>query len=218
MDDDMQKFGGVYLPKHEKHLLAWMTKVNRVVNGKLTYQYQKLTEAMSHVKQFRAAIDVGAHCGLWSTHLAERFGVVYAFEPVDLHRRCFVMNVDMHNVHLMPMALGGQEGTVAMHTTNTSSGDSWVKGEGDTPMKRLDDVVIPEPVDFIKLDCEGYECFALHGGEALLKQHHPCVLVEQKPGRAQKFGLRETQAVQYLEGLGAKLRFTMSGDYCLSWD
>ena len=75
-----------------------------------------------------------------------------------------------------------------------------------------------QDVDFIKLDCEGYELFALRGAEETLKRCRPCVIVEQKPNRAQRFGLPQTGAVDYLQSLGAKLRAKMAGDYILSFD
>jgi FkbM family methyltransferase len=199
-----------------------MRKRNEVVNGKLTYQYHKYQAALKWVKQFRGAIDVGAHCGLWSMHLVRDFGYVFAFEPVELHRECFALNVptgDGVAPHvLQAVALGQTSGSVSIHTADTSSGDSWVNGDGDIPLRMLDSYDLDYPIDFIKLDCEGYELFALRGGEVLLKVNRPCVLVEQKPGRAEKFGLPRTGAVDYLQSLGAKLRFEMSGDFCLSWD
>jgi len=70
-------------------------------------------------------------------------------------------------------------------------------------------------VDLIKLDCEGYELFALQGAEGTIKQYRPTIIVEQKPGRAQKFGLEQTQAVTYLEGLGYRVVQVISGDYIM---
>jgi FkbM family methyltransferase len=217
-DYKLKQVGGVWLPASEQHLDKWMLDMNRRVDGKLTYQYHKLEAALKWVTAWRVAVDVGAHCGLWSVHLAKRFGYVHAFEPVALHRECFKLNVIEPNVELYPWALGMKDGSIAIHTAPTSSGDSWVDGSGDIPLRRLDDCVHLENVDFIKLDCEGYELFALRGGEELLKRCRPCVIVEQKPGRAEKFGLKRTEAVDYLQGLGAKLRKEMSGDYVLSWD
>jgi FkbM family methyltransferase len=217
----MIQCGGVWLPDGETHLVDWMKKVNQVVEGKLTYQYAKLEAALGYVRQFRCAVDVGAHCGLWSMHLAKRFQLVHAFEPVKAHRECFEANLRgaPQTWILHPMALGDREGSVEIHTAPTSSGDSWVKGAGEIPLKRLDDLLLEAlPVDFMKLDCEGYELLALRGAEAILKRCRPAIIVEQKPGRAQKFGLPETGAVDYLESLGAKLRRIMSGDYLLSWD
>lgn len=213
----MKQWRGLWLPDGEKHLIDWMQLKQDVVDGKPAYQYHKLTKALSFVRNFRTAIDVGGHCGLWSMHLEKRFQQLHAFEPVALHRECFTRNVNMREgVLLYPVALGEKAGTVSMHTAHDSSGDSWVSGDGDIPLVRLDDYDLPD-VDFIKLDCEGYEIFALRGGEEMLKRCHPIVCVEQKPGRAQKFGLKETEAVDYLKSLGAKLLSVMSGDYILGW-
>lgn len=227
----MKEWRGLWLPDGETHLIEWMTKINHVVDGKPTYQHHKLEAALKWVKQFRVAIDVGAHCGLWSMHLAKRFAHVHAFEPVSAHRDCFLKNVPLVQcdpplpyeqsfnpaVTLHAFALGEREGRVAIHTSPNSSGDSWVDGAGEIPMKRLDDFDLQD-VDFIKLDCEGYELFALKGGEETLKRCRPCVIVEQKPGRADKFGLKQTEAVDYLRSLGAHLRGAMSGDYIMAWD
>ena len=225
----MINYGGLYLPDGEKHLIEWMEKTGQTVAGKPAYQYHKLEAALKWVKAWRVAVDVGAHCGLWSMHLAKRFETVHGFEPVAAHRECWMRNVEgalgaitfpqagQKGPILYPIALGEHDGMIKIHTAADSSGDSWVDGEGDIPMKRLDDFDLQD-VDFIKLDCEGYELFALRGGEEMLKRCHPCVIVEQKPGRAQKFGLAETGAVDYLQGLGAKLRKAISGDFILSWD
>ena len=218
MSNGKQQVGGVWLPAHETHLVDWMKKKNQVVDGKLTYQLDKRNDALKWVKNWRGAIDVGAHCGLWSMDLVKRFTALHAFEPVALHRECWQLNVDQsRNPVLYACALGEERGAISINTADTSSGDSWVDGAGDIPLRRLDDFDLQD-IDFIKLDCEGYELFALRGGEEMLNRCKPCVIVEQKPGRAQKFGLPERGAVDYLIGLGAVLRAEKSGDYILSWD
>lgn len=216
---DIKMVGGVWLPAHEEHLMAWMNhpKNRTLVDGKFAYQWKKQQLAMAHVRQWRTAVDVGAHCGLWSMHMVKRFQSVRAFEPVELHRVCFERNVQGANHVLYPCALGEVDGSCSMHTKNTSSGDSWVSGSGDIAIRRLDDFDL-EDVDFIKLDCEGYELLALKGGEEMLKRCKPTVIVEQKPGRPAQFGLAPTGAVDYLQSLGAQLRAVQSGDYILSWD
>ncbi|MDZ4253977.1 MAG: hypothetical protein U1A72_15515, partial [Sulfuritalea sp.] len=62
----MFEFGGWHFPDGEAHFPDWMRKRNEVVDGRLTYQYHKLSAAMAHVKQFRVAVDVGAHIGTWA--------------------------------------------------------------------------------------------------------------------------------------------------------
>jgi FkbM family methyltransferase len=208
----MKNVNGIWLPDHEQHLELYARNGEY---GRWTYQGHKLLAALDWVKGLNLAIDVGGHCGLWSKELVKIFDQVVAFEPVAEHRACFEKNVQGNYV-LHPVALGNEQGKVAIHTSNGSSGDSWVEGDGDIPVALLDSYNFNP--DFIKLDCEGYEYFALKGGEEMLKRCKPCVIVEQKPGRAKKFGLKETQAVTYLESLGAKRRKEISGDYILSWD
>jgi FkbM family methyltransferase len=226
MSPAIKQFMGIYLPAHEEHLIGWMERrmashpQERDSSGRANYQMHKQAAAMRLVKKFDVAVDVGAHVGLWSMNLARDFGLVHAFEPVALHRECFLMNVPGTNVVLHPHAVGRQPMIVRMHTTKGSSGDSWVDptGEGeDVPMVTIDSLNLPG-LDFIKLDTEGFELLALQGAEETLLKFKPCVCVEQKPNRAPKYGLGERDAVVYLQGLGAKLRQEISGDFLLSWD
>lgn len=215
----MKQFQGIWFPDHETHLQQWMAKAGEIVDGKGTYQIKKLRTAVGLCQQRRTAVDIGGHVGLWSMQLIKMFERVHAFEPVAAHRECFVKNVIDQAVAgqdpiLHEVALGEKEGSVSIHTTNTSSGDSWVKGTGDIPMITLDSLELEE-VDFVKADCEGFELYALRGATETIKRCRPVVIVEQKPGRAQKFGLHETEAVTFLQGLGYKLVKEMSGDYIM---
>lgn len=213
----MKQHQGVWLPDGETHLTDWMTKAGEIVDGRGTYQIKKLRAALAHVKQFRTALDVGAHCGLWSMQLVKRFEIVHAFEPVAEHRLCFAANLDGNFAELHPCALGEKDGMISIHTADTSSGDSWVDGAGDIPMKRLDDFELQD-VDFIKIDTEGHELFVLRGGEETIRRCKPCLIVEQKPGHGKHFGIGDTDAIPLLQSWGAKVREVLSGDYILSWD
>lgn len=207
---------GIWLPDGETHLTEWMTKAGEIVDGKGTYQIKKLRAAIAYCKQFRNAIDVGAHCGMWSMQLIKRFQRVYAFEPVVVHQQCYWRNLEgfEDRVTLFPEALGENDGFVNIHTAPTSSGDSWVDGTGNIPMHRLDSYDISD-VDFIKLDCEGYELFALRGGVETIIRCKPVIIVEQKPGRAVKYGLPETGAVPFLQDFGYRLAQELNGDFIM---
>ena len=214
----MKFVDGWYFPDGETHLPAWIAnpKVRMMLNGRAAYQGQKQVAAMELCKQHRTAIDVGGHVGLWSFNLGHRFKVVHAFEPVVAHRECFAKNVadPVADVYLHPCALGEREGRVSIRTEPTSSGDSRVDGAGDIPMRRLDEFGFTD-VDLVKVDCEGYELFVLRGAEEILARQKPVVMVEQKPGHAQKFGLGERDAVTYLESMGYRVAREMSGDFLM---
>ena len=215
---------GVYLPDGEKHLVEWMTKSGEIIDGRGTYQIKKLNAATSYCRNYRVAIDIGAHCGLWAIRLAKRFDHVIAFEPVAEHRECFMANLyGADNVTLIDAALGDHAGFVRMETAATSSGDTRVAEEvqDGIALMTLDAALDAFPfsmhqIDFVKLDCEGYEWNALKGATDTIKRCLPVIIVEQKPGRAQRFGLPETGAVQWLERThGYRLAKEMSGDFIM---
>lgn len=218
----MKQVAGVWLPEHERHLVPFLEDQSGWVEGVGTYQLHKLQRALVFSPRTGLALDVGGHVGLWSMRLARAFDKVVAFEPAPAHRACFERNLAAElaagGVELRPYALGSYDGTVGLDGTPGSSGDTTVNEKGaNVPLRRFDDIDPGRRVDFVKLDCEGYELFALQGMQAMLERDRPCVIVEQKPGKAQQFGLGERDAVAFLEGLGATLRDEISGDFILSW-
>lgn len=247
----MRQFGGWYFPDHERHLLDWMQNDPHAqeVDGRLSYQYHKLSLALRYCKNFRLAVDVGAHIGLMSWHLMKRFDQVFAFEPMEEHRRCFVRNTsdlpdDTHMypmlgykvgpdgktlrlpeeqnapgcaVALMPCALGAHPGLVSLTTRPTSSGDTYISGPGDIDMRTLDSFEFPA-LDFIKIDCEGFEAEVIKGGAMTLARCKPVVMVEQKTKNLKaNFGIDGLPAVELLRELGARVHGSISGDWIMSW-
>lgn len=214
----------IWLPDGEKHFVEWMNKSGEIVDGKGTYQIKKLREAMKWCGQSRVAVDVGAHVGLWSMHLAKRFENVIAFEPVAGFRKCFAKNAWIRGVKLFPCALGAAPGKVRMVIDPADTGGTHVAQQnvGDHPgwteLRTLDSFDL-QGVDFIKIDCEGYEAQVIVGARETLKRCRPCVIVEQKQHIMSKNSFATgTPAVNSLLEMGAQLRTVMSGDYILSWD
>lgn len=229
----MIKHQGVWLPDGEKHFPEWMTRNGEIVAGRGTYQIKKLRAALEHVTRWRCAVDVGAHVGLWSMQLAPRFEQLHAFEPVEAFRQCWTRNMEGHTGHslLYPVALGVKRGHVVMTIPPLAGGiDSGgthvgqVLGEDDTrpqgsltaPLHALDEFSFE--VDFLKVDCEGFELEVLKGARETLERCHPCVIVEQKPHKlGPNFGIKGTPACDYLRTLGAVQRRELSGDFIFSW-
>jgi FkbM family methyltransferase len=220
----MQQQLGWWFPDGEKHLPEWMRRVNQKRDGLLQYQLAKYDAALKYVRQRRLAIDAGAHIGQWSRNMAADFDVVHAFEPVPGYAACWEANIkDAPNAMLHQVALGENPGFVCLKCgTPGSHGDTFVapKDEAnaaiDVTMRTLDSFELAN-VDFIKIDCEGYELFVIKGGEQTIRRARPCVIVEQKPGKAQTYGLGETDAVALLKSWGANVRAVLAGDYILSW-
>jgi FkbM family methyltransferase len=211
---------GIWFPDGEKHFPDWMNSAGEIVDGKGTYQIKKLRAALEHCKQFRVAVDVGAHVGMWTMQLQKIFRTVHAFEPVEEFRKCFIKNVapgQIGSLNLHCCALGASESAVAMHVNQEDTGGTHVSGDGDVPIQPMD-IFGFDNVDFIKIDCEGYEHHVINGARETILRCKPCIIVEQKQHIMQRnYGTAGTPAVDLLKEMGAEVREVLSGDYILSW-
>jgi len=206
-----------WFPSDERHIPAWMLKPKNDmrINGRLAYQGSKQLRAVGLCKRHSLALDVGAHVGLWSYNLSHAFNRVVAFEPVAGHRECFARNMQgRDNVELHGVALGKEPGSVSIFSEECNSGNSYIDGAGDIPMIALDSLGLTG-VDFLKIDCEGYEENVIRGGEKTIRGSWPVIIVEQKRDMAEKLGLPLLGAVHLLEDMGYKLIEEMSGDYIM---
>lgn len=220
----MFQYQGVWLPDGEKHFPEWMSKNGEIVDGKGTYQIKKLRKALEHCRQFRVAIDVGAHVGFWSMQLVKRFQRVNAFEPVQQYRECWHLNVEHDGgaaAFCYGYALGASEGSVSMKIpvlgSGVDTGGTHVSGNGDIPLDALD-VFDFADVDFIKIDCEGYEHHVIEGARETIARWRPTIIVEQKPHKlGPNFGIKGTPAVDLLKSMGGKVVAEISGDYIVTF-
>ena len=94
-----------------------------------------------------------------------------AIEPVVEFQECLQRNVPMENIEVWPIALGTEDTTIDMIITEGNTGHSHINketvGNGKVHMKRLDSLDF-DRIDYMKIDCEGYEMQILQGGENVI--------------------------------------------------
>ena len=207
----MFPFDDWWLPDGDTHLMYY-------IRHQPQYQVVQRQTSLGHVRRFGVAIDVGAHIGLWSRELAQRFAYVHAFEPVAAHADCFERNVVAGNVKLHRMALGRDSGFVEAEVAAPgNSGTTYVyETNAGVPMRTLDSFEF-EDVDFLKIDVEGFELFVCEGAGLTLARCRPVVVLEQKTQGPDYFGVPQFAARDFLCGLGAKVLARVRDDWILGW-
>ncbi len=161
----MREFMGWWFPDIESHFPK-MLKKSVDKGGPAEYQQKVRLRSLDFVKQKRLALDVGANVGLWSRDLVKHFDKVIAFEPVEMFRECLAKNVTSERLWASPMALGDADMMATMVITEGNTGHSHIDpnkiNQGSVQVVRLDHLNL-EHVDYIKIDCEGYENTILRG-------------------------------------------------------
>ena len=177
------------------------------------YEKNEFDDIMNHhITKWDVALDVGAHVGIWSMRLAEKFKRVYSFEPVPKHIECWKQNIsNFTNEHiewknfctLNTVALGDENGTATIQvpkTTNSGMASlvqldktptpGWENFDNFPRMKieiRTLDSYEFDQVDFIKIDVEWFELNVLQGAENTIRKHKPIMYVEINDPRVYDF-------------------------------
>ena len=216
----MYQAHGWWFADQDTHF-AHMINKNIKNGGPAVYQEPVRTKSLQFVKDFGVAVDIGANVGLWSRDLVRKFAHVIAIEPVVDFQECMRKNVPMENIEIWPIALGTEDTSIDMIITKGNTGHSHIDkdtiGTGKVEMKRLDSLHF-DRIDYMKIDCEGYEMQILKGGEHTIRTHQPVLVVEQKLHTDTGI-TKETQygCVELLKTWGARELGRVRNDCILGW-
>ena len=185
------------------------------------FEIDHLEAALSYCKRFRTAVDGGAHVGTWSAWLAQRFSQVVAYEPAPDTWACCEENLRLYkNAIVVQAALGERWGAAEVVDDVSRKGNTGARflAQGGGIEVRPLDAEEYHDLDFLKLDLEGYEYFALVGAIKTLRRCRPVVVIEQKNGMAQRFGRKPGDAAALLAGLGAREVARMRNDLVFTFN
>jgi FkbM family methyltransferase len=152
------------------------------------------------------ALDVGASLGLWTVQLgkiaAAQGAEIWAFEPNPANIPWISRNVarnDLVNVvTINEMGLGDSPGPSTLVSAEYGIGNGVIPiGEHQSSAKfpelsitlaRLDEIDLPAPVSFIKIDVEGYEAAFLRGAAKVIERDRPVIFGEFAAGWLKRRG------------------------------
>jgi FkbM family methyltransferase len=168
-----------------------------------TYDRWLLSTIRMCVRPGDTCLDIGAHKGYVTLHLAKAVGPagrIYAFEPdprarAVLEKHC--ARNRLGNVSILPYALGARNGTTEFLLSNQLGWSSQYLNKDTTPtvvekiqvpLRRFDDLVESGAIElgtnllsFVKIDAEGAEYDILSGMEGTIRQWAPILWMEVNP-------------------------------------
>lgn len=133
-------------------------------------------------------LDIGAHIGIHTVHMARRARLVIAVEPEPYNLSLLIRNIKLNSVAkkvvVLPVAACDYDGDALLYLHESSGGHS-LKPVGEKTVKvkcrRLDSLLNDglgiDRVDVTKVDVEGYEGHVLRGLEGIFSRNPPRVLV-----------------------------------------
>jgi len=212
---EMIEFLGYFLPFNESFFSTWILKA--LINEKCAgYQNQHRNHALKFVRNFDVAVDIGGHWGLWTRPLLSKFKTVHAFEPNP--NSLPFLKANAPDALIYPFGLSNDLSTQHLNINVRQSGGAFIdtSPNADTipiEVRTLDSFNI-DKIDFIKMDCEGFELEAVMGGIETIKRTQPIINLEQKPNHTETRGKDKLAAVNFLI---KECNYQILGNYIDEW-
>ncbi|HYT44703.1 MAG TPA: FkbM family methyltransferase, partial [Methylomirabilota bacterium] len=165
----------------EQHEWCWPKGDTGCWEGPLLNWNQEHSQKwFAHVKKFDVAVQAGGGCGMYPKMLAEKFKLVYAFEPSPISFYCLVNNCQMDNVLKFNCALADvhARGTVDVCESNVGANTVRRNPQGLVQIIPLDFFNL-DALDLLALDVEGAEPLVLQGAKTTIMRFSPVIVAEQ---------------------------------------
>lgn len=180
---------GFWVPDNREGC-KWLFRGAPANAHKPTYELPDIMTSLKACKNFRVAIDGGAHVGGWSIYLKEHFRRVLAFEPAPDNFECLKRNVPeveayhgaltRSDVEEVRIVCGPRGKSVSWRVTDDAEVDTiGVRGYS------IDGLNLPH-LDLLKLDIEGHEHEALLGASETIQRCRPVVIIEETVDRSRR--------------------------------
>ncbi|MCG6533930.1 MAG: FkbM family methyltransferase [Syntrophales bacterium LBB04] len=163
-------------------------------------------------------LDIGANIGFYSTLFARLVGEkgnVIAFEPDALNFKHLSANTrKFANVTAHQLACGDKTQELKLYLSDKFNVDhqTFDSGEGrkcvETQSVSIDDYLNNNrKVDFIKIDVQGYDFYAIKGAIETIKNSPSLIILgELWPYALNKAGVRPSEYLKLLESLGLSVQ------------
>jgi FkbM family methyltransferase len=197
---------------------------NLLMNGVFDPEYFRIASAF--LRDGGTSFDVGANAGLCS------FGLIPLCRNVDYHlfeanpklwpllKRSIALHPQV-SMHLVEAAVGERAGKVFIGGENVDQdiGQGFIHSEKgvETRMLTLDEYFRSSGVarvDFMKMDIEGYELFAIEGArDAIRERRLPVIYFELKGPLVARFGKTPSDVLERFRSLGYRLYHVRDQDF-----
>lgn len=172
--------------------------VSREVDLRGIHEEHILEKIIDNLKEGDTFIDVGANVGhhaLFAAKRVEKTGRVFAFEPVPSSAENILKSKEKNNftqLEIIQKAVSNTKDVISFYVYPYSDISGKTQNFTDRTSKKIkvQQIILDEELfenkkiircDLIKIDVEGYEYDTLIGGEKIIDQYKPKIILEYSP-------------------------------------
>ncbi len=199
----------IALIKEDQCICRFVRESNR-----LDHDQNLLPQVLKHINKGDVVIDCGAFIGDHTIAYANKVGptgAVFAFEPGKEAYECLAHNT--RNEERVIIHNGGLGATIHKANLNDvpdNSGMNYLTEGTEISIITIDSLNLPK-LDFVKIDCEGYELEVLKGAIETIKKFKPKMLIEINTMTLERSGITREDIYNFLKELDYKYKNIYNG-------
>lgn len=194
----MKLHNGIAILENDTHISKWVVEHNSLIHNK---GFEKRLKEL--ISPTDVVLEIGAFIGDNTAILNDIGCEVYSFEPNIKAFECLVHNSkNWENVRVFNKGLGEKISKANINlSTNVGASQLEKDSKGEIGIITIDSLSLNK-LDFIIMDCEGWELNVLRGGVETIKKFMPKMLIEINKGALEKQGVSYVEVFQFLDKLG----------------
>lgn len=179
----------------DTHIGKWVKE-----NKRLDFDQNAIPLIMEFIKDSDCVIDCGANIGAYSFAFLQKADFVISFESNSDAFECLKYNLKYFpNSHIFNYALGSVSGRVnVVKDLNAGASHCILAQDGEIEVRTIDSYKIKK-VDFIKIDCEGFELEILKGAIKTIQNNKPKLYIEINEGALKRMGSTGKDIFDFLD-------------------
>ena len=138
----------------------------------------------------RVCLDIGANIGTFCLYMEKHFDKIFAFEPQKEVYACLEKSISDNKFMIQAFNVGAsnQQGWYEIEEERNNTGAAKILPDtfseaGNSTKKQFYTIILDNhfpqlPVDFMKIDIEGHELFAIQGAKSIIEIFQPVIVCE----------------------------------------
>lgn len=200
---------------------------NTFMNNKPVWEEESIRYFYGNIPTDKSVniIDIGAQSGLYTLYAKylpkSRF---YAFEPFPRSYKVLLDNIRLNripNVSTRNIGISNNAGETILNTSKSHNGlhtlgNNLTRFNDPVPITiavdTLDNIFYDNniPVNFIKIDTEGWEYFILKGGEKTIQKYKPMIQIEWSKDNMKQCNVDMEEFSNYIDKIGYRKKHKIS--------
>lgn len=182
--------------ENDTHISKWVEE-----HGTLAHNKGLARECQYYIRTDDVVVEVGAFIGDNTEFIRQRAKKVYSFEPNPTAYECLKYNAQKwDNVQIHNVGIGAESSSMSIVGSDNVGASFGTEG-GNIPVITIDSLGL-EQVDFILIDCEGYELDVLVGATNTISKHKPTMVIEINEGTLARRGITAKDIFNFLQTFG----------------